>query len=68
MAESTKKTADPPEPHAPEPHAHRDRSIASEGPNKLLKQQSAANHDPEDARIKVDDMFAPDREGPGSGS
>ena len=62
MGESTNKTAD-----RPEPHAHRDRGIASKGPNKGLKQPAAAD-DPEDARLKADETFAPDREGPGSDS
>ena len=48
-----------------EPHAHRDRGLASEGPHKGQKPQPAASHDPDDARAEADDTFRPDRDGTG---
>ena len=47
------------------PHAHRDRGLVSEGPQKGRAAGSSTPHEPDNARIEDKDNFRPDREGTG---
>ena len=62
MAESTKTDRQQDE----RPHAHRDRGLVSEGPQKGQNRSANTSHDPDSTRLDKNATFGPDRDGTGS--